>query len=185
MSPIELTAAALGLANIVLVVRRSVWNYPFALAMVSLYGVVFFEAKLYSDALLQLFFFVVNLYGWWNWSRSRAEQGEVRVERLSGGARLAWVAAVAGATAGWGWLMHRHTDAAYPWWDAGIAMLSVAGQILLSRRYWENWALWIAVDLLAIPLYAVRDLWATSALYAVFLAMSVWGLIGWRRAMRA
>ena len=63
MSPIEVTAAILGLVNVVLVVRRSLWNYPFALAMVTLYGWIFFHEKLYSDALLQIFFVVVNLYG--------------------------------------------------------------------------------------------------------------------------
>lgn len=63
MSEIEVAATLLGLANIILVIRRSVWNFPFALAMVTLYGFIFAEAKLYSDAGLQLFFFVVNLYG--------------------------------------------------------------------------------------------------------------------------
>ncbi|HWK37159.1 nicotinamide riboside transporter PnuC [Sphingomonas sp.] len=184
MSPIELAAAALGLVNIVLVVRRSVWNYPFALAMVSLYAWVFFGAKLYSDALLQIFFIVVNLYGWANWARSRAEAGEVRVESLGWPARAGWIVAVAAATALWGWLMHRHTDASFPWWDAGIAMLSVAGQILMSRRYWENWLFWIAADLIAVPLYAAKNLWATSALYAIFLAMCIVGVIGWGKARR-
>ena len=64
MNELEWVAAALGVVNVTLVVRRSIWNYPFALAMVSLYFFVFFEAKLYSDALLQIFFFAVNLYGW-------------------------------------------------------------------------------------------------------------------------
>ena len=184
MSPIEIVAAALGLANVALVVRRSLWNYPFGLAMVALYGFVFFEAKLYSDALLQCFFFAVNLYGWWNWSRSRAESGEVRVELLAGTARAAWLAACALAAAGWGALMHHHTDAAYPWWDGSVAVLSVAAQILQSRRKLESWVLWIAVDLLAIPLFAVKELWLTAALYCVFLVMAVWGLVGWWQALR-
>ena len=184
MNWIEIVAALLGLANVALVVRRSLWNYPFGLAMVTLYAFVFFEAKLYSDALLQIFFFAVQLYGWWNWSLSRAETGEVRVERLDGRGRLAWLAGCAAAAVGWGALMHRFTDAAFPWWDGTIAVLSVAAQILQSRRKLESWVLWIAVDMLAIGLFAVKDLWVTAALYAVFLALSVWGLIGWTRAER-
>lgn len=185
MSWIEIVAALLGLANVALVVRRSLWNYPFGLAMVALYAFVFFEAKLYSDTLLQLFFFAVQLYGWWNWSRSRAEAGEVLVERLGVRARLAWLAGCAIAAAGWGALMHRLTDAAYPWWDGTIAVLSVAAQILQSRRRLESWILWIAVDILAIGLFAVKGLWITAALYAVFLLLSVWGLAGWARVERA
>lgn len=184
MSPIEIAAVALGLVNITLIVLRSVWNYPFGLVMVTLYAFIFLDARLYSDALLQIFFFVVQLYGWWAWSRARADQGEVTVERLGWPARTAWLAAIAIATALWGGLMHSQTDAHYPWWDAGVAMFSVAGQILMSRRYLENWWCWIAADLLAIPLYAAKDLWPTSALYVVFLGFAIWGAIGWARAPR-
>ncbi|HEU0098737.1 MAG TPA: nicotinamide riboside transporter PnuC [Allosphingosinicella sp.] len=182
MSAIEAVAALLGLVNVWLVVRRSVWNYPFGIAMVALYARIFFEAKLYSDALLQLFFLVVQLYGWWNWTRSRAESGEVRVLRLGGRARLGWGASCAGATLAWGALMHFHSDASYPWWDAAVAIPSVAAQILLSRRFVENWWLWILVDLLAVGLYAARDLWLTAGLYLVFLGLAAWGLAAWRRA---
>ena len=76
MNWIEWVAAALGVVNVALVVRRSVWNYPFGLAMVSLYFVVFAEARLYSDALLQVFFFVVQLYGWHNWLRAKQAAGD-------------------------------------------------------------------------------------------------------------
>lgn len=185
MSAIEITAATLGLVNVALVVRRSVWNYPFGLAMVVLYGRVFFDSRLYSDALLQVFFFVVQLYGWWNWVASRRETGAVRVERLSGRERLGWAAGSIVAVGAWGAVMSRYTDASYPWWDATEAILSVAAQILMSRRLIENWVLWIAVDLLSIGLYAAKGLWLTMLLYAVFLALSVWGLIEWRRAERS
>jgi nicotinamide mononucleotide transporter len=184
VSPIETAAFLLGLANIVLVVRRSIWNYPFALAMVSLYAWIFLREKLYSDALLQLFFFVVNLYGWANWARSRARSGEVRVETLAPGARGAWLAGCVAVSLAWGAAMHRFTDAAFPWWDGGIAVLSIAAQLLQSRRHWECWLLWVVVDLLAIPLFMVKELWLTAGLYGIFLALSVWGLADWRKARR-
>ena len=101
MSPVEAAATLLGLINVTLVVRRSMWNYPFALAMVSLYAWVFFGEKLYSDALLQFFYIAVNLYGWWNWARSRARTGEVRVEQLGYAARLGWLAGCVAASAAW------------------------------------------------------------------------------------
>lgn len=182
MSPIEAVATLLGLANVTLVVRRSLWNYPFALAMVSLYAVIFLRERLYSDALLQGFYFVVNGYGWWNWRRARADAGEVPVVMLPARARVGWGICAALAALGWGALMHRMTDAAFPWWDGTIAVLSIVAQILQSRRAWECWPLWIAVDLLAIPLFLVKGLWLTAALYCLFLALSVWGAIDWTRA---
>lgn len=184
MSPIETVAFVLGVVNVTLVVRRSLWNYPFGLAMVTLYASVFWEARLYSDALLQVFFVVVQLYGWVNWARSAARAGEVRVERLRWPARAAWLGGSLGVALVWGWGMARFTDAAFPWWDAGVAILSVAAQVLMSRRLIENWLFWIAVDLLAVGLYAAKDLWLTALLYVIFLALSVWGLIDWRAAER-
>lgn len=182
MTPIEAIATALGLANIVLIVRRSVWNYPFALAMVTLYAIIFREAKLYSDAGLQVFFFFVNLYGWWAWTRDRSAVGEVVVERLTPSGIGLWIAGSVVAILGWGTMMARLSDASYPYWDASVAMLSVAAQILMTRRYLENWHWWIAVNLVSIPLYLTKGLCLTAALYTLFLALAIWGLIEWRRA---
>lgn len=181
MNWIEIVAVALGVANIVLIIRRSIWNYPVGIAMVSLYGFIFVEVKLYSDALLQLFFLVANIYGWALWGRAQARMGDIVVERLDGRARLAWIGGAVTAAIGWGWLMHRLTDAALPYWDALVAMPSVAAQLLMARRRIENWWLWIAVDAIAIPLYWTKGLMLTAALYAAFLLLAVAGLIEWRR----
>jgi len=181
MGALEIIAVMLGLINITLIVRRSVWNYPFGIAMVTLYAQIFHEARLYSDALLQIFFFIVQIYGWWYWRRGKAQAGDVVVEALSNRARLTWAVGLAAAIGLWGWMMATRTDAAFPWWDGAIAMMSVAAQLLMSRRYLENWVLWILVDCLAVGLYWVKDLHLTAALYVVFLALSIWGLEEWMR----
>lgn len=185
MSNLEYLAALLGLINIIFLVRRSLLNYPFGIAMVALYFFIFAEEKLYSDALLQIFFLIVQLYGWWNWVRGRDTGGALIVERLTARAVLHWLLGIAAATALWGWLMHRFTDAAFPWWDASVAMISVGAQILLSRRYIENWALWVLVDADALLLYHVKGLELTAGLYAVFLAVAVWGWYEWVKVGRA
>jgi nicotinamide mononucleotide transporter len=184
-STVEVIAALLGLANIALLVRRSVWNYPFGLAMVSLYGWIFVDARLYSDAGLQVFFFVIQLWGWMNWLRARDAQGLVIVERLGLRRGLAFAGAAALGAGTLGFAMERLTDAAAPYWDASIASLSIAAQILMAQRRLENWIVWILVDILAIGLFWSRGLYPTAALYAVFLAMSVIGFVSWLSAWRA
>lgn len=181
---VEIVAALLGLVNVTLVVWRSIWNYAFGLAMVALYAVVFFEARLYSDTLLQGFFFVVQLYGWWNWRRSRAESGEVAVVVLPARERAWWAAGTLVAALLWGYGMHRFTDASFPWIGGTIAIVSVVAQILQSRRALESWWLWIAVDIGSVGLYAAKGLWPTTMLYAVFLGLAIYGLSDWRRAWR-
>jgi nicotinamide mononucleotide transporter len=185
MTPIEIAAVVLGIANIALIIRRSVWNYPLALAMVSLYFIIFRDAKLYSDAGLQVFFFIVNLYGWWSWNRNKAVAGKIVVERLATEGLLGWVAGSVIATLGWGFMMSSLTDASYPFWDAAVAMLSVGGQILMTRRYLENWWWWIAVNTISIPLYLLKELYLTAGLYALFLVLAIAGLVEWQRARKA
>jgi nicotinamide mononucleotide transporter len=181
VSQLEWVAAALVLINVALVARRSVWNYPFALVAVSLYAIVFFGARLYSDMLLQGFFFALNLYGWANWLRAREASG-VPVGWMPMRERGLWVLAMVVAWVLWSGAMHRFTDAAAPWADGGIAMASIAAQWLLARRRVESWWLWILVDLIAVPLFAWRGLYATSAVYVLLLGISISGLIEWRRA---
>ena len=181
MSYVEWAAAAFVLINVALVALRSVWNYPFALVAVTLYAFVFFEAKLYSDMLLQGFFFALNLYGWTAWMRARDESG-VPVGWMAAHARWGWASATIIAWIGWSFAMDRYTDAIAPWVDGAIAMLSITAQWLLARRRVESWWLWILVDLIAVPLFAWRGLYATSAVYVVLLGLSIDGLIQWRRA---
>jgi nicotinamide mononucleotide transporter len=185
MSELEWIAAALGVVNVALVVRRSVWNYPFGLAMVSLYFFVFYEARLYSDALLQIFFFVVQLYGWANWLRAKTDSGGVPVGWMTVRERVLWTAGTLAASLVWGLGMARYTNAAAPIVDAFIAGFSISAQILMARRRIENWALWILVDAVAIGLYFSRGLYPTSALYALFLLLCIAGLVGWRRTLPA
>nr|WP_174279043.1 nicotinamide riboside transporter PnuC [Sphingomonas bacterium] len=184
MSAIEWIATALGLVCVALGARRSVWTFPTAIGSVTLFGWVVWRQRLYSDAALQLFFAAANLYGWANWRRSRARAGEVLVTRAAAGDWWAWGAAAIVATALWGGAMARWTDAAYPWWDAGTAVVSMVAQVWMARRRLENWWLWVAVDVALIPLYLVKHLPLFAALYAIYLALSVWGLVDWRRAVR-
>ena len=185
MSPIEIIAVALGVANILLVARRSIWNFPVALVMVTLYARIFWDAKLYSDAGLQGFFFVVNLYGWWSWRANKTGTGEVVVERLTRAALTAWTGGSIIAVIGWGTVMARLTDASLPYADAAVAMLSVTAQLLLTWRKLENWYWWIVVNIISVGLYAAKGLYLTTGLYALFLILAVWGLISWRKGVRA
>jgi nicotinamide mononucleotide transporter len=185
MSPLEIAGTVLGFANIVLLIRRSVWNFPAAMAMVSCIGVVLFEARLYAEAGLQAFFFVVNAWGWWLWSRAKdAEESAVPVRWMGWPARAAWAVATAAVSLGLGFTLARWTNAALPMVDSAVTGMSVAAQFLLSFRRVENWVLWIVIDVVSIGLYVIRDLHLLAVLYVAFLMLSVLGLREWARAVR-
>lgn len=181
MSQLEWIAAGLVLANVALVARRSLWNYPFGIAAVSLYAVIFYDQRLYSDMALQGFFLILNIYGWANWRSAKGDAG-IPVAWMTKVARAKWTGAIILCWLAWSAGMARWTDAAAPFADGAVAIISVAAQWLLARRRVENWWLWILVDVIAIPLFFSRGLYVTAAVYAVLLAIAVAGLVQWRRA---
>ncbi|HQS98063.1 nicotinamide riboside transporter PnuC [Novosphingobium sp. 17-62-19] len=183
LNPVELAASLLGLANIALLVRRSVWNFPFALASVTCTGIVLYGARLYAETGLQAFFFAANLWGWWLWLRSKgAGDRTVTVGWMDARARLGWTFATMTLSLSLGWVLHRFTDAALPFADSAVAGASIAAQILLSLRRVENWVLWVLIDVTAVWLYLSRGLPLLAGLYAAFLIMSVLGLRQWSKA---
>ncbi len=185
VSNLEIVAVLLGLINVALIIYRSVWNYPFGIAMVVLYFFIFWDIKLYSDAGLQVFFSGVQFYGWWSWRNSKAKAGDIIVERLGFTQTLMGIAISLFATLIWGLIMTRYTDASHPYWDGAIAMLSVVAQILLTRRFLENWWWWIGINMISIPLYIIKGLHLTAGLYGVFLVLAIIGFIQWSKVYKA
>ncbi len=181
---IEYTAVACGLLNVYLIIKRSVWNYIFGFVMVALYAKIFYSYQLYSDSLLQVFFFFAQIYGLYCWVRHKGADGKVFVADLN---KKTFLLIVISTILLWfllSNLMRLYTDATHPYWDSAIAALSVTAQILLMRRHLESWYFWVLVDLLAIGLFTSKGLEPTAALYAVFLVLAIIGLLKWRAAPR-
>jgi nicotinamide mononucleotide transporter len=181
---LENAAAALGVLNVALLVRRSIWNYLFGAASVAIYTYVFFSARLFSDAILQIYFFAMQFYGAWNWLKGSNTDGLARIETMSARARIGFALATVTVAFPIGWLFS-HYGAAAPFMDATLAATSVTAQYLLSVRKLENWFLWIGADVFYIGLYYWKGLNSTAGLYAVFLVLSIAGLREWWREYRS
>jgi nicotinamide mononucleotide transporter len=142
---------------------------------------VFYRARLFSDALLQVFFVVFTLYGWWHWWRGVREEGEVRVVPLGARGWLGGLAAGAVGAVLLGWLMVR-IGAALPHLDATLTSYSLVASWWQARKHTANWWLWIAVDVVYIGEYLYKGLRWTAPLYLVLVVLAVMGLRDWRRA---
>ena len=184
MSELEFVAVAFGFANIALLIRKSVWNFPCGIIMVMLYAGIFFETRLYSEALLQLFFLCVQIFGWRKWLLAIADEGELVVEWSEPRVLIYCFAITVVLAFALGTVMATQTNAVAPYPDATVAAASVVAQFLLSYRRIENWIYWIAIDCLSIGLYVWRDLYLTAGLYVVMLIMSVIGLEVWLSTRR-
>ena len=183
MAPIEVAGTVLSVAAVVLTIRRTVWCWPVWMAATVLYGVVFAQARLYSDFLLQGFFLVMQVLGWRAWGRSDAN-ADLPVRRMSVGETARWAVGTVAGAAIWGWGMATFTNAAAPVPDAFVAIGSVAGQWLQTRKRVESWVWWIVVDTVASALYATRGLHPTAELYAGFTVLAVVGLRDWGKVSR-
>jgi len=182
MSGAEVVATLLGLLGVGLMVRQHVWAWPVGIVQVILSAWVFWAARLYSDAVLQGIFLVLQAYGWWAWTLGRTRAGEtLPVTRLGGRGAAGFTLAGLLATAAWGEGMRRLTDAALPHADAFILVFSVLAQWLQARKRLECWLVWIVVNFAAVGVYAARGLLLFAGLYAVFLFLALVGYRAWRR----
>lgn len=164
-----------------LVARQHIANWPIGIANNVFFILLFVQAGLYADAGLQFVFISLALYGWWTWLRGGGPGERLPVRRTT---RAEWLwLAVAGAagTAALTLLLDRATDSTVPLWDALTTALSLMATYGQCRKRLESWWLWIAADVVYIPLYAHKELYLTSLLYVGFMTLCVIGLRDWRR----
>ncbi len=183
MGYLEPIATVLGVVHLFLLIRQSLWAFPAGIGMVSLYAVIFFDAQLYGNVGLQAVFCCLLAYGWWYWlsHQDKAEASDkAPIKSLSGKALALWLAAGAVGLVTIGAIMDRFTDGVLPFWDAYIVSFSLVAQVLLARKYLQNWLIWMGVNVVAIGLYFSQELYWTSGLYTLFLLMCVWGYWEWR-----
>jgi nicotinamide mononucleotide transporter len=181
---IEVAGMITTVLGIWLTTRRLIICWSITLLADLLYLVVFYRARLFSDALLQIFFVVFTLYGWWHWWRGMQVEGEVRIEPL--GLR-GWAIGLGSGAIGslvLGSLMVR-LGAALPHLDAALTSYSLVASWWGARKHIANWWLWIAVDVIYVGEYLYKDLQATALLYAGLILLAVLGLRDWRRAETA
>ncbi len=185
MSWIEWVAVSTGIISVYLSVKQKIWSWPTALVNVALYFVVFKEAKLYADMGLQVIYFALSLYGWYEWLYGGANKTELKVSRMS--LKMAWtLAAIAVVGVGvLGTLFSRLTDAALPYVDSATSTVSLIAQYLMTKKVLENWAIWIAVDLVYVGMFIFKHLLPTAGLYAGFLVLAIMGHLQWRRSYLA
>ncbi len=180
----ELIGDLTGLACVYLVARASIWNWPVGIANTVLFFFVFVRARLYGDALLQVAFTALGAYGWWTWARPGERGGDLPVRRATPGELLVCGATSVAGTAIAALILAHNTDSPVPLWDASVLVLSLVATWAQAEKLLESWWLWIAVDLISVPLYVARALYPTALLYALFLGLCILGLHEWLRLLR-
>jgi nicotinamide mononucleotide transporter len=189
---LELIAAGLTILCVFQLTQQSIWNFLWGSIGVILYGYIFYSINLFADMTLQWGYFLpIQLYGWWYWyyKGDKVVDGRLQKDTLevTTAEPIEWFGMfvlIAAGTLVAGYLYHNYTSAHYPYWDSYILVASIIAQFLLSKKFLENWILWISIDLIAIPLYYVKGLYVTSGLYCILLLLCIKGLIQWWASMQ-
>jgi len=184
LNGLEWTAALISALSVWLSTRQNVWSWPTAIVSVSLYFVVFRQARLYADMWLQAIYFSASIYGWWAWLYGGRQHTALVVSRTP----WTWLATLLAAgtlgSASLGYYFATHTDAALPYLDSSLSAFSLVAQWQMTRKWIENWMLWIVLDVIYVGMFALKGLYPTAILYGVFLLLCVLGLRDWGRDLR-
>ena len=184
MSTLEIAGFIFGVIGVWLTLHENVWCFPIGLANVILSLFLFFQQKLYADALQQLVYIVLLSYGWFAWLRKNEAQQDLKISVSNN--RLLWICTIAFilCTVVLGELLSNFTDATFPWLDSAATALSFVAQWMIAKKKIENWLIWIVVNILYIGIYLYKDLWLYSVLFSIYLILAISGYIRWRKKLK-
>jgi len=177
---IEFFSAFACVLSIWLNVKRNVLGWPIGIASVVLASWVYWQSHLYAELVLQLFFFLSGFWGWWQWSTKKNEDGRVEIDSVTK-KEIAIGIGFSVLFSGWIYLvLSKIPGSTFPFPDACITSFSLLGQYWLSKRWIENWLVWMAVNLASVTVYFQKELWFFTALYSVLFFLAVRGYFLWK-----
>ena len=182
-STLEIFAVIFGILSVWFARKENIWTYPTGIVNVVIYVYLCFFAGLYADMGINAFYFVMSVYGWYNWSRRDESQHHVPISGLNLMQWLLYILIIALSFGMIYFVLTRYTNSTVPVFDSFTTSLFIAGMWLMALKKIENWILWILGDLLVIPMFAIKGLAFTSIQYIVFLVLAVMGYIEWRKRL--
>lgn len=184
LSPIESFAVLLAIGYLILAIRQNIWCWLCASISTAIYVYLFLGARLYMESFLNIFYFVVALYGWYFWYSGRPDDSELPVSVWPRSVHAAALAAIAAVSLTSGFLLDRFTDAAFPYVDSMTTWSAIWATFLVARKVLENWWYWLVIDTVSVFIYWSRDLQLTSLLFVIYVLLVPAGLLSWTRSYR-
>ena len=195
MSYLEFFGTLFNLACVWLIARHNIWNWPIGIIGVIFFSALFYQIRLYSDLIEQVYYLLTGFYGWWVWlyagkPNDKNEKTVLKITHSSPTHNLIYAGAIVIGTALLGWFMARihiffptvfPEAASFPYLDAFTTVVSFAATILIIYKKIECWHLWILVDIIGVGLYFAKGVVFVSLLYFLFFIIATKGLITWRR----
>ncbi len=177
----EIVAVILAIAYLLLAAREHIACWVCAFISSVIYTFVFWDVSLLMESMLNIFYAVMAVVGWYEWRYGGSKHGGLSIRRLAYWQHICIILAALLLAGVNGWLMHRYTSAAWPFLDAFTTWASVLTTFLVIWKILENWIYWLVIDSLSIYLYLDRGLYLTALLFAVYLVIAIFGYLHWRK----
>lgn len=181
---IEIVAVVFGLLSVWYSMKVNILVYPTGIVSVIIYVYICFFAGLYADMGINFVYFVMSLYGWYNWTKPRADKPKLPVSFSNKREHVIAVLATITSFIIICFVLKKYTDSTVPYIDAFTTSVFIVGMWLMAVKKVENWVYWIIGDIVSVPLYFYKGLVFTSFQYLVFLILAVMGYIAWRKEAR-
>ncbi len=183
---VELAGTIASAICVWLAVKQNIWTWFWGAIGVALFGPLFFHYQLYSDAGLQILFFLpMQALGYWWWkTKGPKHNDDLPVVNLKYKTNILIIWSIVVLASINGWFMEAYTDASFPYVDALTTWMSIFAQVLMIRKIVESWILWVAMDAIAIYIYAAKGLLVVSGLYGLFFILATMGGIAWYKALQ-
>lgn len=179
--PLEWAAAFFGVLSVLFAQRNHILLYPTGLVSTGIYSYLLSrrEAGLYAEALLNVYYFVMTVYGWWHWRRGSTRQPVV----VTFSDRRDWQLTILIVAVLWPvfFMLLSFTPSTVRGWDSFVSATACAGMWLLARRKADNWLLLNLSNLVAIPLFAYKGYWVTMLLTLFLFIVAIFGYLSWRK----
>lgn len=184
---LQIVGVALGLLYLYFEYKANIWLWVVGLIMPIVHGALYFRQGLYADFSMEVYYILAGIYGLAMWSRGSKKEKKSEL-KIGYTPRVAWVAIVgvyALLHAAIYLLLTTFTDSTVPFWDSLTTALSMIAYWLLSRKYIEQWLVWLAVDVITVGLYIYKDIPLTAGLYALYSALAIAGYLRWKRTIKS
>ena len=184
-----------------LATRQNAWAWPVSMIGVSIYFYLAYKAQLYAELPLQIYYFIISIYGWYYWKYGNKKTASAPTPTTSS-LKLLSILAIIGAigTLGIGYLLdHLHevfaaigmqaaaravipTDV--PYWDAFTTSFSLVATWMQARKKLENWLLWLVVDTCYVGIFIYKEYYLLAILYFLYLFFAVYGYYSWKKSSK-
>ena len=184
MSVSEAVAVLLAVAYLILAIRQNIWCWAAAFASTSIYLVLMYQAQLYMESALQVFYLGMAIYGWSQWRGGQGSGHSLPVSCWRPVRHLVVIISVILATLISGRLLTDYSAAALPYADSFTTWGAIVATFMVARKILENWWYWFVIDSVSIYLYINRELYLTALLFAGYLVLIIIGYLSWRKDLQ-